>query len=99
MIENSVFAQGYLDHAEAIDVDNSQVAEALAEGKTWTAQAHSLSLLTTYEGRITRRADKNTAQLTEMQTRRRESYAHGTKGSHLSRATRPRGRRSLRTLS
>jgi hypothetical protein len=74
MIENSIFAQGYLDHGEAIDVDNSQVAEALAEGKTWTSQANSLSLLTTYEGRITRRADKNMAQLTEMQTRRRELY-------------------------
>jgi hypothetical protein len=79
MIENSIFAQGYLDHAEAIDVDNSQVAEALAEGKTWTEQAHSLSLLTTYEGRITRRADKNMAQLTEMQTRRREAYAQAQK--------------------
>jgi hypothetical protein len=75
MVENSIFAQGYLDHAEAIDVDNSQVAEALAEAKTWAAQANSLSLLTTYEGRITRRADRNMAQLTEMQTRRREAYA------------------------
>jgi hypothetical protein len=84
MIENSMFAQGYLDHAEAIDVDNSQVAEALAEGKTWTEQAHSLSLLTTYEGRITRRADKNMAQLTEMQTRRREAYAQAqTEAIHL----------------
>ena len=79
MIENSMFAQGYLDHAEAIDVDNSQVAEALAEAKTWVAQANSLSLLTTYEGRITRRADKNMAQLTEMQTRRKEAYAEAQK--------------------
>ena len=37
MIENSLFAQGSLDHAEAIDIDNSQGVEALAEGKTWTA--------------------------------------------------------------
>ena len=79
MIENSIFAQGYLDHAEAIDVDNSQVAEALAEGKTWTSQGHSLSLLTTYEGRITRRADKNMAQLAEMQIRRKEAYAEAQK--------------------
>jgi hypothetical protein len=79
MIENSIFAQGYLDHAEAIDVDNTQVAEALAEAKTWTAQANSLSLLTTYEGRITRRADSNMAQLTEMQTRRKEAYAQAQK--------------------
>jgi hypothetical protein len=57
MIENSIFVQGCLDHAEALDVENSQIAEALAEGKTWTD--HSLSPLTTYEGRITRRADKN----------------------------------------
>jgi hypothetical protein len=79
MIENSMFAQGYLDHAEAIDVDNSQVAEALAEAKTWTAQANSLSLLTTYEGRITRRADRNMAQFTELQTRRKEAYAEAQK--------------------
>jgi hypothetical protein len=79
MIENSIFAQGYLDHAEAIDVDNSQVAEALAEGKTWIAQAHSLSLLNTYEGRLSRRADKNIAQLTEMQTRRKEAYTQAQK--------------------
>jgi hypothetical protein len=75
MIENSIFAQGYLDHAEAIDVDNSQVAEALAEAKTWTAEAHSLSLLNTYEGRISRRVDKNMAQLTALQTQRKERYA------------------------
>ncbi len=73
-IENSIFACGYLDHAEAIDVDNSQVAEALAEAKTWTAEAHSLSLLNTYEGRISRRADKNIAQLISMQTQRKEKY-------------------------
>jgi hypothetical protein len=79
MIENSIFAQGYLDHAEAIDFDNSQVAEALAEGKTWTSQAHSLSLLNTYEGRISRRVDKNMDQLTDMQTRRREAYAQAQK--------------------
>jgi hypothetical protein len=79
MVENSIFAQGYLDHAEAIDVDHSQVAEALAEGKTWTSQAHSLSLLTTYEGRISRRADRNMSQLTEMQTRRREAYTDAQK--------------------
>jgi hypothetical protein len=79
MIENSIFAQGYLDHAETIDVDNSQVAEALAEGKTWTSQAHSLSLLNTYEGRISRRVDKNMAQLNEMQTRRREVYTQAQK--------------------
>ncbi len=74
MIENSIFASGYLDHAEAIDVDNSQVAEALAEAKTWTAEAHSLSLLNTYEGRISRRADKNIAQLIAMQAQRKEKY-------------------------
>ena len=74
-IENSIFAQGYLDHAEAIDVDNSQVAEALAEAKTWTAEAHSLSLLNTYEGRISRRVDKNMAQLIAMQTQRKENMA------------------------
>jgi hypothetical protein len=51
-----------------------KVAEALAEGKTWTSQAHSLSLLNTYEGRISRRVDKNMAQFTEMQTRRRELH-------------------------
>jgi hypothetical protein len=79
MLENSVFAQGYLDHAEAIDVDNSQVAEALAEAKTWIAQAQSLALLTTYEGRITRRADRNMAQLIEIQTKRREAYAEAQK--------------------
>ena len=76
LIENSIFAQGYLDHAEAIDVDNSQVAEALTEGKTWIEHAHSLSLLNTYEGRLSRRADKNIAQLTAMQAQRKEKYAH-----------------------
>jgi hypothetical protein len=75
MIENSIFAQGYIDHAEAIDVDSSQVAEALAEAKTWIAQAPSLSLLNTYEGRISRRADKNIAQFTAMQAQRKEAYA------------------------
>jgi hypothetical protein len=73
-IENSIFASGYLDRAEAIDVDNSQVAEALAEAKTWTSVAQSLSLLNTYEGPISRRADKNIAQLIAMQAQRKEEY-------------------------
>ncbi len=70
-IEASVFAVG-MQHSD----DNTgapQVDDAFAQGRTLVQAAHNLQLLTIYEQRIQRAADKNTARLETLQARRKEA--------------------------
>jgi len=70
-IEDSLFAIG-MQHSN----DNTgapQVDDAFAQGRTWLHEAHNLQLLTIYEQRIQRAADKNIARLETLQARRQEA--------------------------
>ena len=64
-LENAVFTLGLQKNFGAYDDDvpNPEVETALALGRTWTQQNRSLQLLTTYEQRIRRSIEKNTAEL------------------------------------
>jgi hypothetical protein len=50
-LENSIFTLGLQEHSDS-EAANSEVDAALAQGRTWIAQARNLQLLTTYEQRI-----------------------------------------------
>jgi hypothetical protein len=69
-LENSIFALGQIDHVPE-DSDDPDVDAALAQGRTWMAHARELQLLTTYENRIRRSVEKNTAELRALQNDRK----------------------------
>ena len=73
-LENGLFAQGFRDHVDEIDSGHPEVDAALAASQTFVEHAHSLSLLTTYEGRITRRLDRNRAELKALQAERKDAF-------------------------
>jgi hypothetical protein len=73
-LENSIFALGQSEHLLQ-DSGNPEVDAALAQGRTWMAQAHQLHLLTTYENRIRRSVEKNTAELHALQAQRKAAIA------------------------
>ena len=70
-IESSTFALGMREHS-GDDTGQDEVDNAFAQARTWRENAHSLHLLTVYEQRIHRSVDRNTAQLKERQTERKE---------------------------
>jgi hypothetical protein len=77
-LENSIFALGQSDHfLEASG--HAEVDAAIAQGRTWMAHAHQLHLLTTYENRIRRSVEKNTAELRALQTERKAAVAQAEK--------------------
>jgi hypothetical protein len=73
-IENSIFA---LDQSEYSPEEpgRPEVDAAIAQGRTWMAHAHQLHLLTTYENRIRRSVEKNTAELRALQAERKAAIA------------------------
>ena len=73
-LENSIFALGQIDNCPE-DSDNPDVDAALAQGRTWMAHARELQLLTTYENRIRRSVEKNTAELRALQAQRKAAIA------------------------
>jgi hypothetical protein len=73
-LENSIFALGQSEHLLP-DTDHAEVDAALAQGRTWMAHAHQLHLLTTYENRIRRSVEKNTAELNALQAKRKAAIA------------------------
>jgi hypothetical protein len=73
-IENSIFALGQSEYGPE-DPDNPDVDAALAQGLTWIAHAHELALLSTYENRIRRSVEKNTAELRHLQYQRKSDAA------------------------
>ena len=73
-LENSIFALGQSEHLPP-DSGHPEVDAALAQGRTWMAHAHQLHLLTTYENRIRRSVEKNTAELRALQAERKAAVA------------------------
>ena len=69
-LENSIFALGQTEHVPE-DSDNPDLDAALAQARTWIAHAHELQLLATYENRIRRSVEKNTAELRALQAQRK----------------------------
>jgi hypothetical protein len=73
-LENSIFALGQSEYLTQ-DSGHPQADAALAQGRTWMAHAHQLHLLTTYENRIRRSVEKNTAELRALQAERKAAVA------------------------
>jgi hypothetical protein len=73
-VEDSIFAQGHLDHAANIESGHSAVDSCLAEGKVWKEHSHDLILISLYESRIRRAVEKDIAALQAMQEKRKASY-------------------------
>ena len=69
-LENGIFALGQIEQL-AQDSANPELDAALAPARTWMAHAHQLHLLTLYESRISRSAEKNMAQLRALQAQRK----------------------------
>jgi hypothetical protein len=73
-LENSIFTLGFQEHSDP-NAAHSKVDAALAQGRTWIGQAKNLQLLTTYEQRIRRSVEKNTAELRALQAARKAAIA------------------------
>jgi hypothetical protein len=73
-LENSIFALGQSEHLNE-DSGHPEVDAALAQGRTWMDHARELNLLTTYENRIRRSVEKNTAELRALQAQRKAAIA------------------------
>src|SRR5579862_2691923 len=69
-IEACAYALGLHEHSSD-DTGSSEVDNGFSQTKTWFKDPHSLHLLTTYEQRIQRAVDKNTAYLNTLQTQRK----------------------------
>jgi hypothetical protein len=74
-VEDSIFSQGYLDHAENMNTGHAAVDSCLAEGMVWKEQAKNLLLISLYEMRMRRALEKDMAALEAMQAKRKEAYA------------------------
>ena len=74
-VEDSVYAQGHIDHAGEMESGHPAVDSCLAEGKVWKEHSHSLMLISLYETRLRRAVEKDIAALEAMQARRKEAYA------------------------
>jgi hypothetical protein len=74
-VEDSIFAQGHLDHAGEMESGHPAVDSCLAEGKVWKEHSHSLMLISLYETRLRRAVEKDIAALQAMQTQRKDAYA------------------------
>ena len=81
-LENSIFALGQGEHLREYSGE-PQVDTAIAQGRTWMAHAHELHLLTTYENRIRRSVEKNTAELRALQAERKAAIAKAEEEARL----------------
>jgi hypothetical protein len=81
-LENSIFALGQSDHFLEASGDH-EVDSAFAQGRTWMAHAHELHLLTTYENRIRRSVEKNTAEFRALQAERKAAIAKAEEEARL----------------
>ena len=84
-LENAVFTLGLQKNFGAYDDDvpNPEVETALALGRTWTQQNRSLQLLITYEQRIRRSIEKNTAELGTLQAARKAAVEQAEEKARL----------------
>jgi hypothetical protein len=74
-VEDSIFAQGHLDHAHNMNTGDDAVDSCLAEGQVWKEQAKNLMLISLYETRMRRAIEKDMAALQAMQAQRKASYS------------------------
>ena len=76
-LESSIFAEASEKFAaESADATGDpELDAALSAGRTWTAEARNLNLLTLYESRIQRRFEKNMAELRKLQAERKAALA------------------------
>jgi hypothetical protein len=74
-LENSIFALGQGEHLLQDSDHHPEIDAAFAQGRTWMTHAHELHLLTTYENRIRRSVEKNTAELRALQAERKAAIA------------------------
>ena len=81
-LENSIFTLGLQDHSDPA-AGNPEVDAAFAQGRTWIEQARNLQLLTTYEQRIRRSIEKNTAELRTLQTARKAGVEQAEEKARL----------------
>ena len=81
-LENSIFTLGLQDHSD-LAAGNPEVDAAFAQGRTWIEQARNLQLLTTYEQRIRRSIEKNTAELRTLQTARKAAVEQAEEKARL----------------
>jgi hypothetical protein len=82
-LENSIFALGQGEHRLEDSGHHPEVDAAFAQGRTWMAHAHQLHLLTTYENRIRRSVEKNTAELRALQAERKAAVAKAEEEARL----------------
>jgi hypothetical protein len=82
-LENSIFALGQAEHLHEASGHHPEIDAAFAQGRTWIAHAHELHLLTTYENRIRRSVEKNTAELNALQTQRKAAIAKAEEEARL----------------
>jgi hypothetical protein len=80
-LENSIFALGQGEHLR--EYGHPETDAAFAQGRTWMAHAHELHLLTTYENRIRRSVEKNTAELRALQAERKAAIAKAEEEARL----------------
>jgi hypothetical protein len=81
-LENSIFALGQGEHLREYSGE-PEVDAALAQGRTWMIHAHELHLLTTYENRIRRSVEKNTAEFRALQAERKAAIAKAEEEARL----------------
>ena len=81
-LENNILALGQSEHLPP-DGSYSELHAALAQTQAWMAHAHQLHLLTTYENRIRRSVEKNTAELNALQTQRKAAIAKAEEEARL----------------
>jgi hypothetical protein len=86
-LENSIFALGQSALGESEDPPQDsghpELDAALAQGRTWMAHARELNLLTTYENRIRRSVEKNTAELRALQAQRKAAIERAEEEARL----------------
>jgi hypothetical protein len=70
-LESGIFALGQSGLPDSNDPGQIQIREALAQARTWLDDGKNLQLLTLYEQRIQRAAEKDLAALTALQTKRK----------------------------
>jgi hypothetical protein len=71
-MENNLFAkfgQGVPDYS-----GNPEIDTAFSQATTWVIQSKQIALLSTYEGRIHRRLQRDKAELAELQAQREAQY-------------------------
>jgi hypothetical protein len=74
-VEDSIFAQGHLDHANNMNTGDDAVDSCLAEGMVWKEQSGNLLLISLYETRMRSALQKDMAALQVLQIKRQEAYS------------------------